>query len=109
MKKLILIVVIALVSNVCFGQAKISIGIKGGLNFSKFDVSNVASSSKTGFHAGAFANFRISKIGLQPEIIFSQQGSTVAFDKWESFYYNIPIIIKIFLAAGLNLHRSWKK
>ena len=104
MKKLILISIIALVNNVSFGQAKISIGIKGGLNFSKVNVDSAFSiSSKTGFHGGAFALFKFSKIGIQPEIIFSQQGSKINLSEWETSYINIPILIKFYILAGLNL------
>lgn len=84
-------------------QAKIAIGLKGGLNYSKVDVSNLSSSAKTGIHGGAFALFRFAKVGIQPELILSQQGSKVDFDNLESDYINIPIILKIYLVAGLNL------
>ena len=103
MKKLILIAIIVSLNSFVFGQAKIAIGIKGGLNFSKLDVSNVSSSSKTGYHAGAYALFKFAKIGLQPEVIFSQQGSEVELETWDTKYLNIPIILKYYLLAGVNL------
>jgi len=103
MKSLILFSVIALLSVVASGQVKISIGIKGGLNFSKLDVTGDTTSNKTGFHGGAFASFKFGKIGIQPEVIFSQQGSEINLKDWKSSYINIPIIIKYYLAAGLNL------
>lgn len=103
MRKIILIVIIAALNSFVFGQTKIDIGIKGGLNFSKLDVSNVSSSSKTGYHAGGYALFRIKKIGIQPEVIFSEQGSVVDLENWNSKYLNIPLIFKYYLLAGLNL------
>jgi hypothetical protein len=104
MKKLTILTLIALVSYQSFGQLKFSAGIKGGLNLSKLDLSNPNTKSKTGYHAGVFAQFRFSKIALQPEIILSQQGSKLDLDSvLETSYINIPLILKIYLAAGINL------
>ena len=103
MKKLILLIAVATLSIITYGQAKIAIGVKGGLNFSKADVSNFSTSGKTGYHGGAYALFKFSKIGIQPEIIFSQQGSVVDIDDWNTKYLNIPIIVKLYIAAGVNL------
>ncbi len=105
MKKLPLLIAIALISLHSFGQLKFSAGIKGGLNFSKLDLSESATKGKTGYHAGVFAQFRFSKIAIQPEIIFSQQGSEIDIDSvLKSSYINFPIMVKIYLAAGVNLH-----
>ena len=103
MKKIILIAIIVTLNSFVFGQAKIALGIKGGLNFSKLDVSNVTSSAKTGYHAGAYALFKFAKIGIQPEVIFSQQGSVVDLEEWDSKYLNIPLILKYYMIAGVNL------
>jgi len=94
---------ITAVTVVTNAQVKIAFGLKGGLNFSKLDVSNLSSNSKTGVHGGAFALFKFAKVGIQPELILSQQGSEVNFDDLESNYINIPIILKIYIAAGVNL------
>lgn len=103
MKKIILLSAITLFSVSSFSQVKISAGIKGGLNFSKVDVSNVTSSGKTGYHAGVFGLFKFAKVGIQPEILFSKQGSLLDLDNWETKYLNIPIIIKLYIAAGVNI------
>lgn len=103
MKKLLILTAILCLNLFVNAQAKIAIGLKGGLNFSKIDVSNLTSSRKTGVHGGAFALFKFAKVGIQPELILSQQGSEVNFDDLESNYINIPIILKIYMAAGVNL------
>lgn len=103
MKKLLILTTTLSLNISANAQAKIAIGLKGGLNYSKVDVSNLSSSGKTGVHGGAFALFRFAKIGIQPELILSQQGSKVDFDNLESNYINIPVILKIYLAAGVNL------
>lgn len=102
MKKMILVVGITFINYISFGQ-KIDIGIKGGLNFSKLDISGINTSSKTGYHAGAYSLFKFGKIGLQPEFIFSQQGTEVHLGDWDTKYINIPIVLKFYLAGGFNL------
>jgi hypothetical protein len=93
-----------------FSQASVAIGIKGGLNFANVDASSVgaAYNSKTGYHAGAFVLVKLTKIGIQPEIIFSRQGSSYKPLNGTSLdtrfdYVNIPVILKLYLVGGLNL------
>ena len=102
MKKALLTLGIIVISFTCFGQ-KIDIGIKGGINFSKLEIPDVNSSNKTGYHFGAFSLFKFGKLGLQPEVIFSQQGSKVNLGDWDTKYINIPIILKLYLGGGFNL------
>lgn len=101
MKKLILSALLVGISMIAFSQAQVAIGVKGGLNLSKLDASGA--DNRTGFHGGAFALFKLSKIGIQPEILFSQQGSKFDVGELETSYINIPVMLKIYLAAGINL------
>jgi hypothetical protein len=93
------------ITNKAAAQAQLALGIKGGLNFAKVNESGL--DNKTGIHAGAFLLVKASKIGIQPEIIFSRQGFTepdpLGKFKTEIDYINIPIILKMYLAAGINL------
>lgn len=92
-------------------QVRFDLGLKGGLNFANINTSSsVASnySNRTGYHFGAYAMVKITKFAIQPEIIFSRQGQTYSYPTTSSFtanydYVNIPIMIKFYLAAGLNL------
>lgn len=92
-----------------FGQAQFAFGLKGGLNLSKLDINQGASNidNRTGFHGGAFALIKVTKIGIQPEVLFSKQGSNFTADtkNYEANfdYINVPIMLKLYLAAGLNL------
>jgi hypothetical protein len=95
---------------VSFGQAEVAIGIKGGLNFANINPSQSVGTTynnRTGYHFGAFALFKLSKIGIQPEVLFSKQGTKYSFsgqDVDANFdYINIPVILKIYLVAGLNV------
>ena len=94
MKKiLILICIVSFIglANKAQAQAQVALGLKGGLNFAKLDESGL--DNKTGIHAGAFLLIKASKIGIQPEITF----------KTEIDYVNIPIILKLYTIAGINL------
>ncbi len=90
-------------------QVQFAVGLKGGLNLSKFDVNAGASNidNRTGYHGGAFALIKITKIGIQPEILFSKQGSNFQVNttnyKANFDYINVPIMLKLYLVAGLNL------
>jgi len=114
MKKLIIVLALVAGSVGAYAQASVAIGIKGGLNFAKLNGSSDAQSTiktnfdnRTGYHFGAFTLFKFSKIGIQPEVLFSQQGSKVktnlgSFDANFS-YINIPVIVKLYTVAGINL------
>lgn len=99
------------VATVAMSQAQLALGLKGGLNFAKLDVSGTASSayeSKTGFHGGAFLLVKLSKIGIQPELLFSKQGSSLKYSGSPTLesnidYVNIPVMLKLYTVAGINI------
>src|SRR5580765_72046 len=61
-------------------QLKTEFGLKGGLNVNGLSLSSDGKlagakyNNLTSFHGGAYALLRLSKLGIQPEIIFSKQG-----------------------------------
>jgi hypothetical protein len=114
MKKLLLLICGAFFSaTMSFAQARIDIGIKGGLNFASLNTSTSIAqdySNRTGYHLGAYVMFKLTKIAIQPEIVFSKQGQTYSIPSLNvsngtnNFdYINIPIMIKFYLIEGLNL------
>lgn len=91
------------------------IGIKGGVNFtnmgSDMEDSFGESNMKTGFHAGLFANMKITQFfALQPEVLYSLQGAK--FDvpvidddaKINLSYINVPVLAKVYLSENFNIH-----
>jgi len=93
-----------------FAQAQVSLGLKGGLNFANLDVTNLEGTyhNRTGYHLGAFALFKFAKIGIQPELVYSQQGSKVHDPNLGDFesnfsYVNVPVLLKLYTVGGLNL------
>lgn len=92
-----------------WAQASVSLGLKGGLNFANINASSVgaAYNSRTGYHAGAFVNIKLTKIAIQPELIYSVQGSDISTatssQALDLAYINIPVMFKFYLIGGLNL------
>jgi opacity protein-like surface antigen len=106
MKK-ILILSLALVLGIG-ATAQVKFGVKAGLNLSS--LSDVKASAQgnsddflksdgmtVGFHAGGFVNFSFGQyIGLQPELLFSMQGSKIDGDATATLdYINIPVLVDI--------------
>jgi hypothetical protein len=109
MKKILLTLSFSLLITVAFSQAKVEIGLKGGLNSStqQVDDPSLVVNSATAFHAGLYGLIKITKFGIQPEILYSPQkneqvqGGTVT--KQTNVYLDIPIMMKLYLAAGVNI------
>lgn len=105
MKKSILALSLILITMVGFSQAKFEVGLKAGLNSANVNVDGVDAASS--FHGGLYSLIKLSKIGIQPEILYSPQknesnvlGSTIESEK---VYIDIPVMVKFYLAAGVNL------
>src|SRR3989337_3472262 len=110
MKKIIITLLFAGASLYSVAQAEFSMGLKAGPNFANLNTDESAGDNykaRTGFHLGAFALIKGEKVGFQPEVVFSQQGSKfkVGGDDIKSnfSYVNIPLIVKLYTIAGINL------
>jgi len=106
----IFLTAVLLITASAVAQAQFSVGLKGGLNFANLDVTDIAGTydNRTGYHLGAFTQFKFTKFAIQPEIIYSEQGSKVKDPNLGSVesnfsYVNIPIILKLYTIGGLNL------
>ena len=84
-------------------------GVKGGLNLSNVngDISN--NSSRLSFHVGGFAEVKISdKFAIQPELVYSVQGTKVDVGASEDVVYdlqyiNIPVMAKFYATEQFSL------
>ena len=77
MKKLfILLAVLVIAGNV---EAKIRVGVKGGLNFASLpDNTSEIFESRTGWHAGVMLNVGLPLgLSLQPELLYSSKGANM--------------------------------
>lgn len=103
--KSILSISLLTISLVVFSQAKVEIGLKAGANFANTDIEN--SESITAFHGGAYGLIKLANIGIQPEVLWSKQGSEFTVDnvtdEIDFTYVNIPVMVKFYLPLGLNL------
>lgn len=107
MKKLLVLVFVLSSVAVASAQVQVAFGIKGGVNLSNVD-SDYSSDNITALHGGAFALFKLTKIGIQPEVLFSQQGSKIddvqlGEGDLKASYLSIPVMVKLYLIGGLNL------
>lgn len=91
-------------------QLQVAVGVKGGANFSSLDVKSSPAANydaRTGFHGGAFALFKVLKFGVQPEVLFSRQGSKLGINglslEQNIDYINVPVMLKLYTIAGINL------
>jgi hypothetical protein len=104
----------ALIAHVSFSQ-KVNFGVKAGADLGKLKGKSFDEEFKFGFHAGAYVEVKIKKIGIQPEIYFSQiNGQTrknISSDavlanvntKVKLNYHNIPILFNYYFNPNVAL------
>ncbi len=107
MKKLILAAFVLGTCTAAFAQQQVKFGPKAGVNFA--NISGLDNSEmKTGFHVGAVAEIKFNeKFSIQPEVVYSAQGtkftSNNAEVKWNNDYINIPIMAKYYVVNGFSV------
>jgi len=103
MKKLMLFIIGTFILNSAFSQG-IDLGIKAGANFASLtDIPN--SSTKTGFVGGVFAGIKFTdKVGIQGDLLFSQQGADFDTGAVDLTYLNVPIVLKYYVFKKVNIH-----
>ncbi len=106
MKKIFFALFLGLSFNVVIAQS-IKAGLKAGVNISNFSGSSVDDLDKTalvGFHAGAYINFMLAGISIQPEALVSTAGMTIKeageTDKVTLTYVTIPVMVKLNTKSG---------
>ena len=104
MKKLILVAIVVLFSTTTFAQS-LDLGLKAGVNFANINDVSGDLDGRTGFVVGAFVGGKFNdKIGMQADLLYSQQGADFDIDKIDLNYVNVPVVIKYFLVKGLHIH-----
>ena len=107
MKKIVLSIFISAFFAVTLANAQgIGLGIKGGVNFANQSIKDISqqlgdfsTKGRTGFHGGAYVVLAFSeKWAIQPEIMFSSQGSEIPdvedlrSNKFN--YLSIPVLLR---------------
>ena len=88
MKKILVLILLSALTMLGYSQVKV--GIKGGLNFSKFNADQVETTDyrlntfdgrKTGYHIGIFSRIDLFGLFVQPELIYTVlRGETEVFN-----------------------------
>jgi hypothetical protein len=105
---------VMLVSHATMAQLKMDLGVKAGFNYYGLDLSSAGKlgttnyNSGAGFHVGGYALIKVSKLAVQPELVFSRQGqyfSTPYNSNLSTtlYYINIPVMVKYYVVGGLNV------
>ncbi len=108
MKKLIITVVVCCMFTSLWAQTDIYFGVKAGLNLSTQKVDNPMANytMRPGFNGGVLFYFGFPNFVLQPEVIFSIQGSNIKFNDEKLYtvfsYVSIPVMFKYVLKQGIS-------
>ena len=106
-KKLVLLLLVS--CSLLTANAQIQFGVKGGVNFSNVSVSGDNSGSsygtQTGIHVGALVSIpAFSSFTVQPEIVYSTQGSKITNSgqsgNYDFGYINVPVLLKYNTSVG---------
>lgn len=86
----------------------VRLGLKAGVNFSNVAHDDYNTESVTSFHVGGVVEALFSdKIGLQPEILYSEQGFVInnsnGSDTYKISYINVPVLLKYYIFQGVVL------
>lgn len=89
-------------------QTQAKIGLKAGLNVANvaLDPEVVEKGSRLGFHGGLLAHIHLSpQFGLQPEVIYSNQGFEDKTNnaEWKLNYLNIPVMLQYMFDNGFRI------
>jgi len=106
MEKILLLTTIALLGlSKSIKAQNIDFGLKTGLNISNFTGGNADRNNLFSFHIGGFAEFELNEnISLQPELLYSMQGSEVEnVVKIKVDYLVIPLMLKYYLSEKVSV------
>lgn len=102
MKKLFLLAIMAVCFSMTTNAQKVKLGLKGGVNFSKYtgEENLLESDGRTGYHIGAVLQISLLDVlALQTEVLYSGQG----VKDFDLDYINVPVLAKLKFAKVLSL------
>lgn len=104
MKKFSLLVMGVMLMVFAQAQAPAKFGLKGGLNVSTFNQSNLEYDSRLGLHIGGLAHIHLApEWALQPEVVYSQEGAKFGDVTTKLDYINIPLIVQYMFSNGFRI------
>lgn len=97
------IAIFVVLSTATLSAQDLDLGLKAGVNFADLTGAD-GTSTRTGFVFGGFAGVKFAdKIGLQADLLYSQQGAEFDSEKIDLDYVNIPIVLKYYVTKSINL------
>lgn len=104
MKKVCICVALLAVLFGAQAQSKAGIGVKAGANFSTWTGPEMLGVDiRTSYHAGVFARVPVNNhFLLQPEILFSNEGTTIPEVKVVIQYIKIPLLLRYQHTSGFH-------
>lgn len=108
MKKILLSAAAIMAFGFASQAQDIKFGAKAGLNIADFGGDAETDGSRTGFHVGAVAEFKLTEqFSIQPELLYSMQGASVKEgdmdEDYKLDYLNVPIMAKYYLFEGFSI------
>jgi hypothetical protein len=104
MKNAVLTGIMLLLAVIAQAQARLEIGLKGGVNMASVSGKDFKDAEGiTSYHAGAYGLIKVAKIGIQPEVLFSNRGFEDDNGTTKFTYIDIPVMLKYYIAAGFNI------
>jgi len=99
MKKLFVMAVLLIAGSSVNAQG-IDFGVKAGANFAKLDGDGIDGDNLTSFHVGALLELNIfENFSLQPEVMYSSQGTKVEDEDIKLDYLSVPVLAKFYLIS----------
>lgn len=115
MKKILLSLSAVFVFGLTNAQ-EINFGVKAGLNLATLTGDIDDAKSKTGFHVGAVAEFKLTdNFSIQPELLYSAQGAKTEYSEsafgmtvtaeedMKINYLTLPVMAKYYVIEGLSI------
>ncbi len=104
MKNLLTIIMVSGVFAFNVQGQELNFGVKAGANFSNVEISSdfgdISPDGATSFYVGGLVDIGFSeKFHIQPELLYSMEGAKDA----DVSFVNIPVMLKYYLLAGLNI------
>ncbi len=98
MKKLFIAVTIFLLGVSTVNAQLLKYGAKVGANFSKLDGDGVNGDNLTSFHVGGLVEVNLlENFSVQPELMYSSQGTEIENEKIKLDYLSLPVLAKFYL------------
>lgn len=98
MKKLFLAVSLLFIGATASNAQDLKFGAKVGANFSNLNGDEIKGDNLTSFHVGALVEVNIfENFSIQPELMYSSQGTEIENEKLKLDYVSIPVLAKFYL------------